>query len=75
MDLNLTAEQEQRMAQLAVSIGCDQELLAREAVSRYLDEESRFVEIVKLGEAELDRGEYLSHEQAGASIDRIFLHS
>ena len=50
----------------------DADALAQEAISRYLAEEARFVEAVKLGEAALDRGEYLTHEQVGERIDRLF---
>ena len=46
--------------------------LAQEAISRYLAEEARFIEAVKLGEEALERGEYLTHEQAGQRLDRLF---
>jgi predicted transcriptional regulator len=36
-----------------------------------VDEESRFVEAVKRGEEELDRGEYLTHEQVGERLRRF----
>jgi predicted transcriptional regulator len=46
--------------------------LAQEAISRYLAEEARFIEAVKRGEAALERGEYLTHEQVGKRLDRLF---
>jgi predicted transcriptional regulator len=41
-------------------------------ISRCLAEEARFVEAVKLGEAALQRGEYLTHEQVGERLDWLF---
>ena len=63
MEVRLTPEQQQQLAELASQRGRDADALAQEAISRYLAEEARFVEAVKLGEAALDRGEYLTHEQ------------
>ncbi len=47
-------------------------MLAQEAIGRYLAEEARFIEAVQLGEAALQRGEYLTHEQVGERLDRLF---
>ncbi len=47
------------------------EELAREILAQYFDEEARFVEAVKRGEAALQRGEYLTHEQAGQRLQRF----
>jgi predicted transcriptional regulator len=35
-------------------------------------EQTRLVEAVKVGEAQLDRGEYLTHEEVGERIERLF---
>ncbi len=35
----------------------------------YFDEERRFIEAVTRGEEELQRGEYLTHEQVGQRLD------
>ena len=48
--------------------------LVQELIVRYFDEEARFLEAVKRGEAALQRGEYLTHEQVGDRLQR-FLHS
>ncbi len=45
--------------------------LAQEAISRYLEEEAHFVEAVKLGESQLEPGEYLTHEEVGSRIERL----
>jgi predicted transcriptional regulator len=72
MEVHLTAEQQQLLAELAAQRGRDADALAQEAISRYLAEEARFVEAVKLGESALQRGEYLTHEQVGERLNRLF---
>ena len=74
MEVNLTPEQQLKLAELASQRGRDAGTLAQEAISRYLAEEARFVEAVELGEAGLERGEYLTHEQVGKRIDRLLQH-
>jgi predicted transcriptional regulator len=71
MEVHLTPEQQHQLTQLASQRGRDAGTLAQEAISRYLAEEARFIEAVKLGEAALERGEYLTHEQVGQRIDRL----
>jgi predicted transcriptional regulator len=72
MEVHLSADQQARLARLATDRGCDSDTLAREAIEAYLERESRFIEAVNLGEAELDRGEYLTHEEVGARIEQMF---
>jgi predicted transcriptional regulator len=70
MEVHLTPEQQHQLAELAAQRGRDAD--AQEAISRYLEEEARFIEAVKLGEAALQRGEYLTHEQVGERLNRLF---
>jgi predicted transcriptional regulator len=72
MEVHLTPEQQHQLAELATQRGRDADALAQEAISRYLAEEARFIEAVKLGEEVLQRGEYLTHEQVGERLDRLF---
>ena len=72
MKVHLSPEQEHQLLQLATRQGRDADALAQEAISRYLEEEARFIEAVKLGEEDLDRGEYLTHEEVGRRIERLF---
>jgi predicted transcriptional regulator len=72
MEVHLTADQQARLSQLATDRGRDPDALAQEAIDSYLEAEFRFIEAVKLGEAELERGEYLTHEEVGARIDKLF---
>jgi len=71
MEVHLTPEQETKLSRLAMDKGRDADALVLEVLGYYLKNESRFVEAVKLGEAELDRGEYLTHEEVGARIERL----
>jgi predicted transcriptional regulator len=72
MEVHLTPEQQHQLAELAAQRGRDADELAQEAISRYLAEEACFVEAVKLGEAALESGEYLTHEQVGKRLDGLF---
>jgi predicted transcriptional regulator len=72
MEVHLSPEREQQLSQLATLQGRNADTLAQEAISRYLEEEARFIEAVKLGEEELDRGEYLTHEEVGKRLERLF---
>ena len=72
MEVRLTPEQQQELAQLATYRGRDAETLAQEAISRYLEEEARFIAAVKRGEEALERGDYLAHEQVGKRLERLF---
>jgi len=46
--------------------------LAQAVIGYYLDHEARFVEAVKRGLDSLDRGDFVSHEEVGARIERLF---
>jgi predicted transcriptional regulator len=72
MEVHLTPEQQQLLAELASHRGRAADALAQEAISRYLAEEARFMKAVKLGEEALERGEYLTHEQVGERLNRLF---
>jgi predicted transcriptional regulator len=72
MEVHLSPEQEHRLSQLATRQGRDADAVAQEAISRYLEEEARFIEAVKLGEDAFDRGEYLTHEAVGKGLERLF---
>jgi predicted transcriptional regulator len=71
MEVHFTPELEAKVTESAVQQGRKPDEWVRDVVARYLEEESRFVEAVKLGEAALDRGDYLTHEQVGQRLDRF----
>ena len=43
----------------------------QDVVAQYFEEEDRFIEAVKRGDAALERGEFLTHEQVGDRLPRF----
>lgn len=72
MEVPLTPEQQSQLAHIAASKGQAADTLAVEVIRHYLDEEARFVAAVKIGETELERGEYFTSEQVGGQLERLF---
>ena len=71
MEVHFPPELEARLTHSAAQQGRNPDELVREVVSRYFDEEARFVEAVKLGEDALQRGDHLTHEQVGQRLERF----
>jgi len=74
MEVHFSPELEAKLMQSAAQQGRNPNELVQDVVSRYFEEEARFVEEVKCGEEALQRGEYLTHEQVGQRLQR-FLQS
>ncbi|HEX9224595.1 MAG TPA: hypothetical protein VF860_14795, partial [Candidatus Acidoferrales bacterium] len=72
MEVHLTPEQEAKLSKLATRKGRHADELAQEVIGFYLEHEARFIEAVKRGMESLDRGEYVSHEDVAARIERLF---
>jgi len=72
MEVLLTADQLSHLAEVAKARGRTVDALAQEVLTRYLEEEARFEEAVKIGEAQLDRGEYLTHDQVTQRVKQLF---
>jgi predicted transcriptional regulator len=68
VELHLTAESEARLTRLASEKGSGPEQLVLEIVQAYLDHDQWFKYEVQKGLAQLDRGEFIQHEEL---IDRI----
>jgi predicted transcriptional regulator len=71
MQVQLTPEQEARLVELATRDGRSPDQLLQEALDRFFEADSDFVEAVMKGLASLDRGEGLTHEEVGKRIDRL----
>jgi predicted transcriptional regulator len=71
MDIHLTPEQTAQFNQLAAYEGRQMSDLAQEALMRYLNDEIRFIEAIRRGEAALDRGEHLSHADVGVRLSKL----
>ncbi len=74
MEVHITPELEAQLALSAAQQGRNPDELVQQLIARYFFEENRFADAVKRGEQALERGEYLTHEQAAHRLDR-FLNS
>lgn len=71
MEVHLNPDLEARLTQRATQQGRNADEILQDVVARYFEEEDRFIEAVKRGEAALERGEYLTHEQVGERLSRF----
>ena len=71
MEVHVTGELEAKLTHSAAKQGRNPDDLVQDVLTRYFEEEARFVEAVKRGEDALQRGEYLTHEQVGERIQRF----
>jgi predicted transcriptional regulator len=71
MEVPFTPELEAKLTDAAAERGRRPDELVQEVVARYLDADARFAEAVKIGESELERGEYLTHEEVGQQLKRF----
>jgi predicted transcriptional regulator len=71
MEIHVTGELEAKLTHSAAKQGRNPGDVVQDALTRYFEEESRFVEAVTRGEAALERGDYLTHEQVGERLKRF----
>jgi len=71
MELHVTGELEAKLTDSAAKQGRKPDELVRDLLTRYFEEEARFVEAVKRGEDALKRGEDLTHDQVGERLNRF----
>jgi predicted transcriptional regulator len=71
MEVRLAPDVEDKLARIAAERGCDAEMLAREAVERFVNYDEWFLREAEKGLAEIDRGRTLSHEEVGARIETL----
>jgi predicted transcriptional regulator len=71
MDIQLKPDQEARLAELAVRNGRRTDDLVREAVDRFLDDEARFAEAVRLGLVAAESGDFIDSEEVWAGVERV----
>jgi predicted transcriptional regulator len=70
MEVHLNLETQARLARIADARGSAAELLAREAIERFVDYDEWFIREVDIGAAAADRGALLSHEEVGARLEK-----
>jgi len=71
MEVHFTPEQETQLAKIASTAGTDPEALVKKAALRLLENDAHFIEAVLNGEAALQRGEFLTHQQMGDRLRRF----
>jgi predicted transcriptional regulator len=71
MEVRLQPDKEARLAQIAAQRGPKTDELAEQVLSRYLEDDKRFIEAVNLGLAAADRGEFVEHDEVGVRIKQI----
>ena len=71
MEVHLPPDKEAQLYKLASENGRAADVLAQEVLADYLEQHGRFVEAVKLGEAALERGDYLTHGQVGVQVELL----
>jgi len=71
MEVPLQPEKEAQLAQIAAQRGMKIDELAEQVLSRYLEDDSHFIEAVNLGLAAAERGEFVEHSEVGAKIQQI----
>ncbi len=72
MEVHFTPEQEAQLAQIATKAGTAPERLVTNVVTRYLDEEARFLATVEKGIAAAERGEFIEEEEMDARLEAMF---
>jgi predicted transcriptional regulator len=71
MEVHLQPEKEAQLAQIAAQRGIDPDELVRHVLTRYLEDDTRFIEAVNLGLAAAERGEFVEHEEVGKKLKQI----
>ena len=66
MEVHLNPDVQDKLSRIAAARGSDAEMLAREAIERFVDYDEWFIREVEKGLASADRGELLSHAEVGA---------
>jgi predicted transcriptional regulator len=72
MEVNLSPELQAKLAHIAAQNNIGAEEYVRQLVEHYLDHDAWFRQKVKTGLGQLDKGEFVTHEEIGAGIDELF---
>ena len=71
MEVHLDPDVQAKLVRLAAEQGRDAEVLAREAIERFVDYDEWFIREVEKGLAQIDRGEVLTHEEVGVRLEKL----
>ena len=72
MDVHFNPEFEDQLRRAAAESGRGPEQLVQEIVQAYLEHDLWFKTEVKKGLAQLDRGEFIEHDEVVAQIEQMF---
>jgi predicted transcriptional regulator len=70
--IHIAPELEARLARFAAQQGRDPNELAQELLTRYLEDETSFLEAVEKGMAAAGRGEFIEEAEMDARVARMF---
>ena len=70
MEVHLNPEVQNKLSRIAAARGSDAEMLAREAIERFVDYDEWFIREVEKGLASAGRDELLSHAEVGARLEK-----
>lgn len=69
--MHLNPDMQAKLARLAAEQGRNTEALVQEAIARFVDYDEWFIREVEKGLASADRGEFLTHEDVGARLEKL----
>jgi predicted transcriptional regulator len=72
MEVHLPPELQAKVDRAAAENNSGAEEYVKQLVEHYLDHDAWFRQQVKQGLDQLDRGEFLTHDEVGARIDKMF---
>jgi len=72
MEIPLKPELEAKLSHIASKSGRAAEQVIQELVERFVDHDQWFRQEVEKGLAQLDRGEFIEHDEVVARIEKMF---
>jgi predicted transcriptional regulator len=72
MEVHLPPELQAKVDRAAAENNSGAEEYVKQLVEHYLEHDAWFRQQVKKGLGQLDRGEFLTHEEVGARIEQMF---
>ena len=72
MEVQFSREMEARIDQAAARNRCSEDEYVRQLIERYADHDLWFGQKVHKALDQLDRGEYITHEEMGERIEQLF---
>ena len=72
MEVHLSPELQAKLDRVAAENSSASAVYVEQLVEHYLDHDAWFRQKVKKGLEQLDRGEFLTHDQVGARLEQMF---